>query len=133
MILWFIFSEQFGLVIGDPAHSRGVENRWSLWCFSTQAILWFHDSMIIIHKILYSERQTVIMCYYTDYLEKIKNFQLSKFQKLQHYNSSKLKITIMCSLSSPGNYWQYSLKVSAVRYEIVSVESYFHSLAQASQ
>lgn len=39
----------------------------------------------------------------------------------------------MCSLSSPGNYWQYSLKVSAVRYEIVSVESYFHSLAQASQ
>jgi len=34
-------SGQFGLVVGDPAHSRGVETRWSLWSFSTQAILWF--------------------------------------------------------------------------------------------
>ena len=30
---------------GDPAHSRGVETRWSLCSFSTQAILWFYDSM----------------------------------------------------------------------------------------
>ena len=29
-----------GLVAGDPAHNRGVETRWSLRCFSTQAILW---------------------------------------------------------------------------------------------
>ena len=32
-------SWQPGLVVGDPAHSRGVETRWSLWSFSTQAIL----------------------------------------------------------------------------------------------
>ena len=29
----------FGLVVVDPAHSRGVESRWSLWSFSTHAIL----------------------------------------------------------------------------------------------
>jgi len=28
-------SGQPGLVVGDPAHSRGVETRWSLWSFST--------------------------------------------------------------------------------------------------
>jgi len=27
----------------DPANSRGVETRWLLWSFSTQAILWFYD------------------------------------------------------------------------------------------
>ena len=32
-------SEQPGLVVGDPAHSRGVETRLSLCSFSTQAIL----------------------------------------------------------------------------------------------
>jgi len=32
-------SGQPGLVVGDPAHSTGVETRWSLWSFSTQAIL----------------------------------------------------------------------------------------------
>ena len=32
-------SGQPGLVVGNPAHSRGVETRWSLWSFSTQAIL----------------------------------------------------------------------------------------------
>ena len=36
-------SGQHGLVVGDPAHSRGVETKWSLWSFSTQAILWFHS------------------------------------------------------------------------------------------
>ena len=36
-------SGQPDLVVGDPAHSRGVETRWSLWSFSTQAILWFYD------------------------------------------------------------------------------------------
>jgi len=36
-------SGQPGLLVGDPAHSRGVETRWSLWSFSTQAILWFCD------------------------------------------------------------------------------------------
>ena len=36
-------SGQPGLVVGDPAHSRGVEITWSLRSFSTQAILWFHD------------------------------------------------------------------------------------------
>ena len=40
-------SEQPGLVDGDPAQSRGVETSWSLWSFSTQAILWFYDSMIL--------------------------------------------------------------------------------------
>jgi len=35
------------LVIGDSAHSSGVETRWSLWSFSTQAILWFCDSCIL--------------------------------------------------------------------------------------
>jgi len=32
-------SGQPGLVAVDPAHSRGVETRLSLWSFSTQAIL----------------------------------------------------------------------------------------------
>ena len=32
-------SGQPGLVVGDCAHSREVETRWSLWSFSTQAIL----------------------------------------------------------------------------------------------
>jgi len=32
-------SGQPGLVVGDPAHSRGVETRQSLLSFSTQAIL----------------------------------------------------------------------------------------------
>jgi len=32
-------SGQPGLVVGDPAHSRGFETRLSLWSFSTQAIL----------------------------------------------------------------------------------------------
>ena len=32
-------SGQPGLVVGDPAHSRGVETRGSSWSFSTQAIL----------------------------------------------------------------------------------------------
>ena len=36
-------SGQPSLVVGDPAHSRDVETRWSLWSFSTQAILWFYD------------------------------------------------------------------------------------------
>jgi len=36
-------SGQPGLVVGDPAHSRGVETQWSLWSFSTQAVLWFCD------------------------------------------------------------------------------------------
>ena len=35
-------SGQPGRVVGDPAHGRGVETRWSLWSFSTQAILWFY-------------------------------------------------------------------------------------------
>jgi len=34
-------SGQPGLMVGDPAHSRGVETQWSLWSFSTQAILWY--------------------------------------------------------------------------------------------
>ena len=37
-------SGQPGLVVGNPAHSRGVETRWALWSFSTQAILWFYDT-----------------------------------------------------------------------------------------
>ena len=36
-------SGQPGLVVGNPVHSRAVETRWSLWSFSTQAILWFYD------------------------------------------------------------------------------------------
>jgi len=40
-------SGQPGLLVGDPAQSRGVEARWSLWSFSTQAILWFYDSVMI--------------------------------------------------------------------------------------
>ena len=31
------------LAVGDPAHSRGVATGWSLWSFSTQAVLWFCD------------------------------------------------------------------------------------------
>ena len=39
MWLWAAWS-----MVGDPAHSKGVETRRSLWSFSTQAILWFYDS-----------------------------------------------------------------------------------------
>jgi len=39
-------SGQPGLVVGDPAHGRGVETGWSLRSFSTCAILWFYDCMI---------------------------------------------------------------------------------------
>jgi len=40
-------SGQPGLVVGNPAHSRGVETGWSLWSFSTQQfmILWFYVSV----------------------------------------------------------------------------------------
>ena len=34
---------KFGLVVGNPAHGRGVETKWSIWSFLTQAILWFHE------------------------------------------------------------------------------------------
>jgi len=44
-------SGQPGLVVGDPAHSKGVETRWSLWSLSTQTIP-FYDSIIIIFLIL---------------------------------------------------------------------------------
>ena len=36
-------SGQPGVVVGDPARGRGVETRWSLRSFSTQAVLWFCD------------------------------------------------------------------------------------------
>jgi len=39
-------SGQPGLVVGNPVHGRGFETRWSLWSFSTQAILWFYERMI---------------------------------------------------------------------------------------
>ena len=32
-------SGQPGLVVGNSARGRGAETRWSLWSFSTQAIL----------------------------------------------------------------------------------------------
>jgi len=37
-------SGQPGLVVGDPAHSRGVETQWPLWSFSTQVILWLYGN-----------------------------------------------------------------------------------------
>ena len=40
-------SGQPGLVVGDPAHSRGVETQWSLWLFSAQAILWLYDIIFV--------------------------------------------------------------------------------------
>jgi len=36
-----------GLVAGNPAHSRGVETRWSLWSFQPRP---FYDSMIYFDK-----------------------------------------------------------------------------------
>jgi len=39
-------SGQPGLMVGDPACGRGVETRWSLWSFSTQAVLWFNISLM---------------------------------------------------------------------------------------
>jgi len=44
-------SGQPGLVVGDPAHSRGVETRWSLWSFATQAILWFYTELSGVSRI----------------------------------------------------------------------------------
>jgi len=37
-------SGQPGLVVGDPAHGRGLETKWSLRSFSTQASLQFYVS-----------------------------------------------------------------------------------------
>ena len=45
-------SGQPGLVVGDPAHSRGVETGWSLWSFLTQAILWFCRSLCVLTDVL---------------------------------------------------------------------------------
>jgi len=42
---WSRGSGQPGLVVGNPAHSRGVETGWVLCSFSTQSILWY-DSMM---------------------------------------------------------------------------------------
>ena len=42
-------SGQPGLVVGDPTHSRGVGTGWSLWSFSTQAM---------IHTILWTSTGT---------------------------------------------------------------------------
>ena len=39
-------SGQPGLVVGEPAHSRGVETRWSLWSRSTQAIQRFYHMIL---------------------------------------------------------------------------------------
>jgi len=38
---------QPGLVVGDAVHSMEVETGWSLWSFSTQAILGYYDSLIL--------------------------------------------------------------------------------------
>ena len=43
---------QRGLVVGDPAHGRGVETRWSLWSFSTQAILFYATLEQSMDKVL---------------------------------------------------------------------------------
>ena len=48
IITWLCDSGQTGLVVDNPAHSRWAETRWSLWSSSTQAILWFYDSMNLI-------------------------------------------------------------------------------------
>ena len=50
-------SGQPGLVVGNPAHSRGVETRWSLRSFSTQAIQWFCDASYLKCHILASDYQ----------------------------------------------------------------------------
>ena len=36
------------LVVGSPAHSRGLGVPWSLWSHPTQAILWFTISGIML-------------------------------------------------------------------------------------
>ena len=35
-----------GGIQGNPTHRREVETRWSLWSFSSQAILWFYDWLV---------------------------------------------------------------------------------------
>jgi len=42
ILIWA--SGQPGLVVGSPAHSRGIETIRSLWSFPTHAILWLCDS-----------------------------------------------------------------------------------------
>ena len=44
---WGDTSWDLGLEVGDPAHGRGVDTRWSLRFFSTQAILWFYDTKLM--------------------------------------------------------------------------------------
>ena len=61
-------SGQPGLVVGDPAHSRGVETWWPLWSFSTQAILWLYDS-------------TILQCLHVHILILIKKAKNSKIKK----------------------------------------------------
>ena len=47
-------------MVGDPARSRGVETRWSLWSFSTQTILWFYDSMKCSALTVYPHTRVVL-------------------------------------------------------------------------
>jgi len=54
-------SGQPGLVVGEPAHGRGVETRWLLWFFSTQSILCFYEIQSVLwrkKKLLMKERKT---------------------------------------------------------------------------
>jgi len=45
-------SGQPGLVVDNPALCRGVEIGWSLWSFSTQAILWFYSQRDSVKKLM---------------------------------------------------------------------------------
>ena len=47
-------SWQTGLVVGNPAHGRGVETRWSLGSFSTQAVLRFCDFLTWMYRRFFS-------------------------------------------------------------------------------
>ena len=49
-VLLLCGSGQPGLVVGNPAHGWGVEIIWSLWSFSTQAILRLNDSTMILWR-----------------------------------------------------------------------------------
>ena len=65
-------SGQPGLVVGDPAHSRGAETRWPLWSFSTH-FRPFYDSNAVRTA---ARKRTLFMTQFTASYRMIRSWRL---------------------------------------------------------
>ena len=87
MGIWPTFHYDFLLVVGNPAHSKGsYQTRWSLWSFSTQAILWFYDSMT------WCDKRTP----WTIYVKRKLNFK--DYELSFSYSENNFSVTILSHL-----------------------------------